>query len=155
MDQIQAIFLNLFYLKYMYSVLNPIFLSPQVLGICSRSCFCCQPSLKLMCNGLLRSIKNYFCCHLFPKGDRGAGNGSSGRIRKQCPGGGGPMIRSSSRSFAPSNLFNERIYELNDNSGSVMTDHTPTFASNYHQPFRGVDSDAMIHSRTMQSQVCL
>ena len=131
-----------------------IFLFPQVLGICSRSCFCCQPSLKLMCNGLLRSIKNYFCCHLFPKGDRGAGNGSSGRIRKQCPGG-GPMIRSSSRSFAPSNLFNERIYELNDNSGSVMTDHTPTFATNYHQPFRGVDSDAMIHSRTMQSQVCL
>ena len=65
------------------------------------------------------------------------------------------MIRSSSRSFAPSNLFNERIYELNDNSGSVMTDHTPTFATNYHQPFRGVDSDAMIHSRTMQSQVCL
>jgi len=62
------------------------------------------------------------------------------------------MIRSSSRSFAPSNLFNERIYELNDNSGSVMTDHTPTFASNYHQPFRGADSDAMIHSRTMQSQ---
>ena len=92
---------------------------------------------------------------MVPKSTGGAGNGSNGRIRKQCPGSGGPMIRSSSRSFAPSNLFNERIYELNDNSGSVMTDHTPTFASNYHQPFRGVDSDAMIHSRTMQSQVCL
>ena len=85
---------------------------------------------------------------MVPKGAGGAGNGSGSRIRKQCPGG-GPMIRSSSRSFAPSNLFNERIYELNDNSGSVMTDHTPTFASNYHQPFRGTDS------RTLQSQVCL
>ena len=64
------------------------------------------------------------------------------------------MMRSNS--FAPSNLFNERIYELNDNSGSVMTDGTPTFTSNHynhHQPFRG--DEAMIHSRNMQQpQVC-
>ena len=126
----------------------------QVLGGCSRmSCFCCQP-LKLMCNGLLRSIKNYFCCHLRNGGASGGGSSASRTRKLHCPQ--GPMIRSSTSSFSPSNLFNERIYELSDNSGSVMTG-TPTFTSNHHgrqQPIMRGD-DVIIHSRNFQTQVCV
>ena len=96
--------------------------------------YCCQP-LKLMCNGLLQSIKNYFCCHL----KRG---GSAGKHHHY------PEASVRSTSFAPSQLFSDRIYELHDNSGSVMT--TPTFVAQPYTPNRNED---FLASRTLQPQV--
>ncbi len=52
-----------------------------------------------------------------------------------------------SGSFAPASLFNERIYELHDNSGSLMT--TPTFHANP-TPLRGEDAH---NNRTLPSHV--
>jgi hypothetical protein len=74
-------------------------------------CYGCHP-LKLMCNGLLQSIKSYLCCR--------RSNGSSGLRKQPADVGhhGGPLARSGS--FAPAQFFmpTDRIYELHD---------TPTF----------------------------
>ena len=93
--------------------------------------YCCFQPLKLMCNGLLQSIKNYFCCHL----KRGSGKHHHY-----------PEASRSTSSFAPSQLFSGRIYELHDNSGSVMT--TPTFVTQ--PPNRNEDFFA---ARTLQPHV--
>ena len=93
--------------------------------------YCCFQPLKLMCNGLLQSIKNYFCCHL----KRGSGKHHHY-----------PEASRSTSSFAPSQLFSDRIYELHDNSGSVMT--TPTFVTQ--PPNRNEDFFA---ARTLQPHV--
>ena len=123
---------------------------------------CCQrTSFKLICNGWFRSIKSYLCCHL-PRGARLRYYTSYINIlyiyiyiyifttfyiikyyyRKQVH----ESTTQRSGSFTTPSFFNERLYELHDNSGSVMT--TPTF----YPPNRG--DELLFNTSRSLHQVC-